>query len=104
MPLVRSRYQGPDGLIGIEHKKDKTVFSHVQDISPIAEQCQELRKRGPKKGGSLRLYARIPDLVFFARKELTNPDGTVNKKELQKFLDSPDGELFKTVSGSAKHV
>lgn len=100
MPMVRSTHQGPDGLLSLENLKGgKQLYTHIQNVDDIAQQCYEDRKdpgRGFNKGKTMQRIASIPELVFFARPELVTPDGRVNEAELRKFLNSPEGELFKT--------
>lgn len=103
MPIIRSRYQGPDGLMKVENVKDKTVFTHVQNVDGIMKQCQAIRKSGLNRRGTNKLFARIPDLVFYAHPEF-GAHGKYNWDAIYRFLDSPDGEAFKTVSGSARHA
>lgn len=89
-----------NGLADVEYVGDKFIFTHVQNIDPIAEQCKELRKgdnNGFSDGHSYREVARIPDLVFFAHPELVDDKGRINMKELRKFLKTPAGEMYKTV-------
>ena len=73
---------------------------HAEDVSPLAMQCKQLRNaegNGWTKDRGFRLIARIPAIAFFDKKELANPDGTINKKEMKRYLRSPEGELFRTV-------
>lgn len=100
MPIITSRHSLPDGLVSWENKGDKFRMTHVENIAPVALSCKEMRKdpnRGFSKKRMFQHIARIPALVFFENKQLTNPDGKINKKELKKFLQSPNGEIFKTV-------
>lgn len=100
MPMVRSTHVGPDGLLTLEKVQGgKQRFTHIQKVDDIQRRCYEDRKdpsRGFNKSKSMQRIASIPELVFFARPELTNPDGRVNETEMRKFLNSPEGELFKT--------
>lgn len=89
-----------NGLVDVQYQGDKFIYTHVQNIDPIAEQCKELRK-GPNNGfsddRSYRHIADIPELVFFSHPELVDDKGRINMKELRKFLKSPSGEMYKTV-------
>jgi hypothetical protein len=100
MPMVKARAGTPDGLLDIAHIGDKTVFTHVQNVDPVSKLAWEQRNSGNNgwtKDKSMRKIAEIPELVFFANPQLTNPDGRINKAELRKFLRSPQGETFRTV-------
>jgi hypothetical protein len=107
MPIIRSRYQGADGLVGVEAKGDDLVFHHIQRLDPIMRECAEKRK-DPSKGyssdGSLRQIASIPESAYLAHPEFVLPSGQLNRDAVYKWLDSPEGELFKTVPGSARHA
>ncbi len=104
MPVVRSSLQHlNDGLVSIKHKGDKTIFTHAQHLDPVYKDCFELRKRenkGFSKKRTLQHIARIPALVFFAKPELMQPDGRINKKEFRKFLRSEEGAFFRTSEGN----
>lgn len=102
MPLISSRHNLGNGLVSVEDVKDKTIITHIENINPIAMACKGLRKNpdnGWAKKKGFRLIAKIPTIVFFDKKELSNPDGTINKKEFKKYMASPEGEIYKTVEG-----
>lgn len=89
-----------EGLATVEEVGDKFKFTHAENVEPLALHCKEMRKSeadGWSKKRGFRLIARIPAITFFDRKELTRPDGKLDKKEIKKFLQSPEGEIFKTV-------
>ena len=107
MPIIRSRYQGEDGLLGVEARGDKYIFNHVQRLDPIIRECAVKRKdpsRGYSSDRSLRQIASIPESVYLAHPEFVFPSGQLNRDAVYKWLDSPEGELFKTVNGSARHA
>lgn len=101
MPIIRSHHAlETTDMPMMEYVGDKVLMTHVHDVAPVAKMCKDLRKlegNGFSKDRSMREIARIPELVFFARPELVNPDGRINKAELRKFLRSPDGEMFRIV-------
>ena len=53
---------------------------------------------------TMRLKCRIPLVEFAKIGHIIAPGGVVNEKELDKWLDSQEGEKCKTVKGSARHV
>ncbi len=102
MPLIKSRHGMTEGLVSVENKGDKTIFTHAQDVMPTIRSCYELRKnanKGMSEDRTMQHIARIPELVFFAHPELVEPSGRLNKKEFYKFLKTPEGELYRTSEG-----
>lgn len=100
MPLITTSHYLPEGLAGIKHEGDKTKFLHVENVEPVAQECKNLRKQdnnGFSKKKTMRQIAYIPELVFLANPQLTDKDGRINRKELRKFLRSPQGSMFRTV-------
>lgn len=99
MPIIRSTHQGPDRMTTTELlSATKRQYTHIERVDALALQCKELRKdpkKGMTAGGTMQLVARIPELAFFSRPHLCDPDGRINRKELKKFLESPEGEMFK---------
>lgn len=102
MPIISSRHYIGNGLRSYEEKGDKFTMVHFEDIAPLAQHCKELRK-SPDKGFSkkrgFQLIAKIPVIALTEQKDLVNPDGSMNSKALRKYLNSPAGEMFKTVEG-----
>lgn len=98
--IVRGTAPLEYGVHSFERKGDKLILNHYQNVDGIAEYCKLARKdesRGyaPKK--AYRVIAEMPALTFYARPELHERPGKINRKELYKFLRSPEGEMFKTV-------
>ena len=102
MPIISSRHRVGNGLVSYKEAGDKFTAVHFEDIEPLALHCKELRK-DPNKGFSkkrgFQLIAKIPVIALTEQKGLVNPDRTMNKKVLRKYLNSPAGEMFKTVEG-----
>lgn len=102
MPIISSRHSAPNGLMSYSEKKDKFTLVHFEDIQPLAKHCMELRKspnKGFTKNRGFQLIAKIPVIALTEQKDLVNPDGTMNSKGLKRYLNSPAGEMFKTVEG-----
>lgn len=100
MPMVQAAAGTPEGLAQVTYKGDKFQFLHVQNVDPTMKHAQKLRKaenNGWTDDRSMRLVAKIPELVFFANPQLVEPSGRINRAELRKFLRSPMGERFRTV-------
>lgn len=97
-------------LHSIEEDGDLLKFNHVQDISPTLRAAQEIREHsdnGWTHDRSMRQIGLIDELTF--QKLLTErPEIAKDGKELYKFIMSPEGAQYRTVTaantGRSGHV
>lgn len=85
----------------MKYEGEKFKFLHTQNIDPILKEAQRLRQaenNGFSDDRNYRRVALIPELVWLAHPELLDEHGRINRNELKKFLNSPEGEGYKTVN------
>lgn len=98
--IIKSKRKFKDGLVGMENKGDKTLFTHVEDVTEVLENNRKLRihddTNGFSKDRSRRKIASIPPLVWF---ELTKerPELANDQKALEAYLKSEEGRKYLTV-------
>ena len=83
-------------LMEVEHKGDKTIFHHVEDLSPYMKEAKRLRDAegsNRMKGDSYLRMAVLPPLIFSKYPHLRD-----DEKALKKFLESDEGRRFKATN------
>lgn len=85
------------GLVSMEDKGDKTIFTHAQNVTPDMEFAHEMRQdsgNGWSKDRNYRHIGRIPETLF-----LSHPDWMKDPDLILKWLRTDEGKLFATVNG-----
>lgn len=86
-------------LCDMDAERDKTIFTHVQDVAPIQQYVKHLREnsdRGFTQGRTLQHVGEIPDVVYFAHPEFYGEDGA---EEMIKWLKSDEGRPYRITEG-----
>jgi len=92
--LISSKPQ----LISTELQGNNAITHHIQDNKPIKKYCHEIRLGLDKSFSRNRFampVASIPSLVFFKYKHFTNEDGSLNWKEINRWLQTDEGREYK---------
>lgn len=97
MKLGRKSY----GLVGIEDSGKKTIFNHIQYTDHIKKSVSDLKKineTGMSGKKEMQHIGRIPLLTWEANKERFCPGGVINEKAIVRWLNSPEGESYRTTT------
>lgn len=89
----------------LEKNGDFSQF-YKQDITDILYGNAKMKNEGNQYtyDKSMKLKCRIPEIDFLKYSHKFFVDGAVDEKELNKWLDSPEGEHCKVNKGSAKFI
>lgn len=87
------------GLQGIEDKGDKTILHHIQYTDHIKKSVADIKKindTGMSQSKEMQHIGRIPMLTWEAKKHIFCPGGVIDEKAITRWLNSPEGESYRT--------
>ena len=83
-------------LVGVEHKGDKTMFNHIQNVTDDLEFCKQMRNADGNGFSDKRMQrhiGRIPMIEY-----IKHPEWRDDPSLISKWLKG-EGEMYRTVKG-----